>query len=190
MPGRTPQDAVNAFIKPLTRALSVFDAYAAIHLSRRGGYFVGQELAWILNEGDGVELAGAGTYFAEMGFKIVEADPAKHEGKYRVTTQRYRYKLQGVDGKDIFRAHWHPDGKSSYQGPHIHVQPDLKLHLITPRITLEQTIQWCIQHGASLSCTTEEAENRLADTQWPHMLYRTWVNDPDENTPPASQVEA
>jgi hypothetical protein len=115
-----------------------------------------------------------------MGFKIIAADPAKHEDKVRVTTLRYLYKLRGLDGEDLWRAHWHPDGNSSVVEPHMHMLPDLKLHFAIPRVSLEQTIQWCIQLGAPLSCTPVEAANILAETQWPHMLYRTWSNSPHE----------
>lgn len=163
----------------------MLDGYAKLVVSTRGGYHEGQELAWLLNEGDGLELNGVGTYFAEMGFQIVRSDPEKHEGgKYRVTTLRYRYKLQNLMNEDLWRVHWHPDGNSSFKEPHIHMPPDLKAHLLTPRITMEQTIQWCAQLGAPLTCTPEEAMNRLDQTSWPHVLYRSWSTSPSERKHP------
>ena len=180
MPGRNPQEAVQNLIAPLARAVGVLDGWADLHLSRRGGYHLGQELTWILNEGAGLSLANVGTFFAEMGFQIVESDPKKHEGRYRVTTLRYRYRLESLSGVDRWRAHWHPDGNSRVKVPHIHLPPDLKLHFEVPRISFEQTLQWCIQLGAPLSCSETEAERVLAETHGVHVLYRTWVNNPSE----------
>jgi hypothetical protein len=160
----------------------VLDGYASITLSKRGGYFEGQELAWLLNQGDGIQIDGVGTYFAEMGFKVVRADPGKHEGKYRVTTLRYRYKLRAPDGEDMWRVHWHPDGESSFREPHLHMRPNLKVHFAVQRVTFEQTIQWCMQLGAPLTCTPEEAKGRLDETEWTHVLYRSWSTSPGERT--------
>lgn len=134
----------------------------------------------MLNEGDGLHLPDVGTYFAEMGFQIIQADQARHEGKFRVTTLRYRYKLEGPDGEDLWRAHWHPDGRSSVKEPHMHLPPDLKLHFEIPRVSFEQTIKWCIQLGAPLSCAQDQAINTLDETHWPHVLYRSWSNSPAE----------
>lgn len=178
MPGRNPHEAVRNFIDPLSRAIGVLDGYAVLYLSKRGGYHQGEELAWVLNEGEGMELPGVGMYFAEMGFKVVPADPAKHEGKFRVTTLRYRYKLRDPNGEDLWRVHWHPDGTSSYKDPHIHIRPQLKVHLPTPRITFEQTIQWCIGLGAPLSCSAQEARDKLAESEFAHTLYRSWSTKP------------
>jgi len=70
--------------------------------------------------------------------------------------------------------HWHPDGPSDIWEPHLHIPLDLKMHYPCDRMTFETAIRWCIQAGAPLTCTLQEAENELIEIEAPHTLYRSW----------------
>ena len=180
MPGRNPQEAFDAFIAPLKDAVSVLDGHAQFVAPRKGGFRLGQEYSWLLNSPQGMPLRGVGTLHAQMWFKFVKADTSKHEGAIRVTTLGYLYRLEGLDSKDIWRAHWHPQGNSPVSVPHVHIAPHLKSHFITPRITFENVVQWCAELGAPLRCTLEEAVTRLELAQAQHVLFRSWNTRPDE----------
>jgi hypothetical protein len=93
---------------------------------------------------------------------------------YRVSTRSYHYKLRYPEGSDAWRMHWHPDGNSPVIHAHLHLTPDLKRHLPTERATLEKAISWCAQYGAPLTCSMEEAADRLVLAESPHLLHRTW----------------
>jgi hypothetical protein len=182
MPGRNPQEAVDAFLAPLRDALSVLDAHTKIVVSgKRGSFRLGQPYAWHVNDENGVKV-GEHLLHAQMRFAIIEADPQKHDGKYRCTTLGYWYKLEHVSGQFRFRAHWHPDGNSPVDFPHVHLPDAPKRHFMTPRISLENVIQWCIEFGAPLRCSAQEAVNRLELAEAGHRLFRSWSNRPSEKT--------
>jgi hypothetical protein len=177
MPGRTPQEAVVAFLEPLREALKVLDATTKISVAHKGGYRVGVEYAWVLNSGLGVQVGEAGHLVAEMSFEIIECDPATNEfgHPYRVSTRSYHYKLRSPGGEDRWRMHWHPKGHSPVTYPHLHLPPDLKRHFPCERTTFEKAILWCAELGAPLTCTRAEADNRLLLLEAPHRLHRSWV---------------
>jgi hypothetical protein len=176
VPGRNPQEAVRAFLGPLKDALSVLDSVCTLAIKPHKGYRVGPRFRWALNDDDGADLHQAGRFFASMEFEIVYADPKKHEvdrGRYRCSTRGYNYKLQTTDG-DRWRFHWHPEGESSEVDPHVHLPPDFKAHRATPRVSLENAIEWCIADGAPLRVSEQEARNKLDLAQAGHVLFRTW----------------
>lgn len=180
MPGRNAQEAVDAFLEPLREAVSVLDGFAQFLISpKRGGYRKGETYGWTLCGAGGMFLKGLGSLHAQMWFEIVDADPEKYEKPVRVTTRGYRYRLEAIGGGDKWRAHWHPNGKSDATFPHVHMPPDYA-HFMLPRVTFENVVQWCVQLGAPLRCTTQEAEARLTLAQAPHLLFRTWNTHPDE----------
>ena len=37
------------------------------------------------------------------------------------STTGYRFRLEGVDGRELVSWHWHPDGLSGVRWPHLHV---------------------------------------------------------------------
>jgi hypothetical protein len=129
-----------------------------------------------------MRLRGVGTFHASMRFQVIDTDPATNDlGKpLRVTTLAYNYKLEQRGG-DLWRMHWHPDGRSDTREPHLHVPPDLKVHRPCDRMTLETAIRWCIGDGAPLLCTPQEAEEQLLLSETPHKLHRTWASSHDRS---------
>jgi hypothetical protein len=182
MPGHDPHEAVHDFLEPLKEAVSVLDGFTKLLvMGKQGSYRKGKVYAWSLNGDRGLDLQGVGTFRAEMHFEVVDADPAKYEKPLRVTTRGYRYSLTGVDdGSFRWMMHWHPNGTSPVDYPHLHIRPDLKEHQPTTRLTFEKAIMWCIASGARLCCTTEEAMEILLVTETRHRLHRTWNERPGE----------
>lgn len=182
MPGRNPQEAADAFLEPLKEAVRVLDGFGQIIVGgkEKGGYRKGREFTWYLNGHDvGMSLRGLGTFHAEMRFEIIDADEKRFGAPLRVKTNGYLYRLTVGDG-DLWRIHWHPVGYSPHKEPHVHVQPDLELHRPTGRITFEKVIRWCIEDGAPLRCTRQDALDRLALCEAPHLLHRTWSDHPSQ----------
>lgn len=179
MPGRTPAEAVEAFLAPLRDAVNVLDDYSQILVSRRGGYRKGETYSWVLCGPDGMRLSGLGRFYAEMRFEIVDADPQKHDGPIRVSTRAYRYRLR-IDGEaeDAWLIHWHPTGNSPYKEPHLHLPNDFRRHLPTGRITFEKVIAWCIEFGARTRGSPQAALDQLALCEAAHLLYRSWSDTP------------
>lgn len=70
--------------------------------------------------------------------------------------------------------HWHPDGRSNVTDPHLHRQPDTKLHWPTPRMSFETAVRWCMTEGAPMTCSAAEADNRLTDSEAAFKLYGSW----------------
>jgi hypothetical protein len=181
MPGRTPQEAVNNFLEPLQDAINVLPDYSKIQVSKGGGYRKGEAYTWVLCGPEGMRISGVGTFFADMRFEVIDADPKKYDEPLRVTTRGYRYRLRDDEqGQDVWLIHWHPVGVSPYKEPHVHIPPDLSRHLPTGRITFEKVIAWCIEYGAPTRADKQGALNQLALCEAPHVLYRSWSDSPKE----------
>lgn len=155
----------------------MLDAVTKISVAPKGGIRTGVRYAWVLNGADGAALGEAGTFFAGMEFEVVGCDPTTNEygHPFRVSTRSYHYKLRSSQGTDAWRMHWHPGGNSPITFAHLHLPPDLKRHLPSERMTFEKAIAWCAQFGAPLTCSTEEANDRLVLAESAHRLHRTWV---------------
>lgn len=181
MPGHDPHEAVQDFLRPLEEAIAVLDGFTKlIVLGKRGGYRKEQTYSWSLNADEGLELRGVGSFHADMHFQVIDADPRHYDKPYRVTTLGYRYMLNGLDGKPRWMMHWHPNGTSPVDYPHMHLPPDLKAHQPTMRFTFEKAVLWCIVSKAPLSCTPEEAMRDLEVSESLHRLHRSWSERPDE----------
>ena len=188
MPGRTPEDAVKAFLGPLQKALKVLDGHATMTVAgKKGSYRKGVVYEWSLNGGSGMKLSQTGAFYASMRFEVVDSNPDEHEeghkGAYRCSARAYNYKLATPRGADLWRLHWHPTGMSPAKEPHIHLPPDLDRHLPTGRITFEKTIIWLVEYDAPLRVSRDEAMQTLAQVEAAHLLYRTWSDTPPPDAP-------
>lgn len=185
MPGRNPNEAVDNFTKPLADAINVLSDFSTILLSKRGGYRKGEEYTWVLCGPGGMALTGVGTFHAEMRFEVIDADPVKYGAAFRVSTRGYRYKLRATgETEDEWLIHWHPKGDSPYKDPHVHIKNDLTRHLPTGRITFEKVIAWCIEYGAPIRGSKDDAINALALIEAPHLLHRSWSDSPQGEARP------
>lgn len=188
LPGRTPAEAVKAFLQPLQDALACV-ANAKISVSP-GGYGAGREHSWTPNRGDGVALDGGFHLDARMKYRIVEQAHASAAERWRVTTLAYTYRLLDQAG-ELWVIHWHPDGPSPDRAPHLHLGTSLlapsgivtrKSHIPTGRITFERVIRFAIECGAEPKHA--DWDQRLLLAEGPHLLYRSWSGDPTLELPP------
>lgn len=177
MPGRTPVEAVDAFLEPLKSAVSVLGA-AKIVTSPGGRSTPGVDHAWSLNGETGYS-SGGWHFEAAMHYRIIR-DGRPDFGPWRVTTRGYRYRLSVPPGEDVFRMHWHPTGRSNEQRPHMHlalapsatVGDTLKEHFPSDRQTFEQAIRWAI--GAGLAPARSDWQELLEQAERLHLQYRSW----------------
>ena len=177
MPGRTPAEALRAFLDPLQRATSCLGS-AKLTISGRQP---GTVNAWALNGVDGMVFDHGMHFEAQMHFEIIRADDG-----WRVTTRAYRYRF-AVPSTEIFLMHWHPTGHSPYRLPHMHVNfaglpQDVDMearHLPSPRMTYEHAISWVLG-GGFVHPARPEWEEILNETLQVHLEHRTWSNRPDE----------
>jgi len=178
VPGRTAQDAVEAYLEPIRQALGCLDA--VVKVVRTGGRALNQDGAWVANGGSGILLPRVGALHLKQKFRVVEVDPRQHDiaaGRLRVTTLSYNYKLEDGDGHELWMMHWHPDSPSTFTNPHLHLKGHPG-HRPTPRQTVEDAVKWAQLDGAPVRRTDWQAV--LALTEGPHKLYRTWSVTPDE----------
>jgi len=172
LPGRTPHEACEKYLEPLRLAASCLSSAAFIVL--HGERKLGARLYWELN-GDSLQLTtadgGAVSIVARQVVEVVECDPTKHEGRYRVSTRAYEYSLN-LNGEDQFRFDWHPDGRSDEGKPHIHTPPDMRRHWIGGRQTFEDFIENCVEAGVTPA--RSDYRDVLELSRSTHKLYRSW----------------
>lgn len=180
MPGRTPQDAIRAYIDPLQDAVSCLPGSGKIILGASKVKKPDDEGAWILNgEERGLHIPRLGRFQARQHFRLINADTARFGlsvGKFRITTLSYLYSLQLDSGDHEIRWHWHPNGPSEEQRPHMHVSFGSSAHLPCARHTFEDVVESCIELGGEAAC--EDWRGRLDKSRNLHTENRSWVDWP------------
>jgi hypothetical protein len=143
--GRTPREALAAFIDPLQRALSCVTRANLVYRPPWAGHV--QALG---ASEEPIRLAAtaggpAPSLYVEQQYQVVEA-PGEH-GPWKVSTRAYRYRIDSAAGDELVLWHWHPtdrEGRPHRQPrPHLHAQVgELRgLHLLTGRVGLESVIR-------------------------------------------------
>jgi hypothetical protein len=130
-------------------------------------------------------------FYASMWWRVIE-DHREDYGPYRVTTTGYDYSLVcGAESQpsEVWAMHWHATGGSGETKPHVHLGDillsdqapvDSNTHLFTGRMTFETAIRWLITFGAKPRHV--DWRDRLALAETPHLLFRSWSDDPDVRT--------
>ena len=191
MPGRTPHEAVEAFLNPLRDTLSCV-VKAKITLSEGGYNASGRVHGLTLNRDGAVKLKGPQQLLlrVQMHYEIIPVTDAGQD-PWRVTTHAYNYEVQNSSGEGVLSYHWHPSGK--VKGPHIHLghtqlAKDVvlhnKLHLPTARLSLEGVVRHCIEEF-QVEPLCEDWDRVLATRQADFEAYRKW-----SQSPPAATVDA
>ena len=185
VPGKTEQEAVQNYREPILHAVQCLSTTAFLIPGRHSyNYSVGAAGYWRLGDENGLRLKPASgdvhemVFHAEQAYRIVECEPDKHEtelGKFRVTTTMYAYELT-IDGQMQWRMHWHPDGLSEEGRPHFHLPG--RDHLPSPRHTIEDAIEWCVEYGAIPAVA--DWRDRLITSKTVHQLHRSWSEAPSE----------
>jgi hypothetical protein len=172
--GKSPQEAVQAFIGPLQRVISCFSKTA--HVSHVGSYSLdGGPYALRIGK---FKLPRTTIFLtATMNYKIVEAEGDR--GPYKVTTTAYQYLLEDSEESELLAYQWHP--QSTRKCPHLHLGSSSKLakktinklHLPTGRIALEQVLRLCVE-DLEVVPVNKDWDNTLSDAQKAFETWRTW----------------
>lgn len=141
MPGRSPHQAVDNFIRPIQLAVSCISKDVVVH---GGEHELNTPCAIQVGKEGNIKLKGGKVYLTvQLNYEIID-DP-NEPGGYKITTTAYSYAIRDRNEKELLRYDWHPKIEHiSY--PHIHVE-DSKLkkhHLPTSRIVLEQILRLLI----------------------------------------------
>jgi hypothetical protein len=176
--GRTPAEAVGAFLAPLQQAI---DCLTPTVLNVSGGYYVADRPhALTLGDGDPIPLAGEHHLSLSVAQNDVLVESKGARGPWKVHITAYLYELRRGDA-ELLVYHWHPSGVSPHTRPHLHIGPAAEpgfaplqgAHLPTGRIALEEMLRMAIvEFGARPRRT--DWERVLERTQSGYEDWRTW----------------
>jgi hypothetical protein len=147
VPGKTPREAVNAYVEPLQKCVAIV-CEGVLRPNNRDTL----DKVSILNLPDPAPLRGRSDRLLDFKqqYKIIK--DAKN-GPYRVTTRYYGYILENENAEEIIGYHWHPEGQSNIRFPHFHIGPAVeigmeelkhKTHLPTGRVAFEDVVELLI----------------------------------------------
>jgi hypothetical protein len=176
--GRSPAEAVQAFLAPLQQALACLTPTV---LNVSGGYYVADRPhALTLGDGDPVMLSGdhALSLAVAQNYRLVEFEGPR--GPWKVQTTAYFYELRRSD-EELLVYHWHPRGASPFTNPHLHIGSGAELgfaplegaHVPTGRIALEEILRLAITELGARP-RRSDWEEVLERTQAGYEAWRTW----------------
>lgn len=178
MAGRTPASAVEAFVRPLQRAIScITDAV----LDVGGGYHPsgGPHVATLAG-GLPVPLRGANvSLVVALHYRIVEDSGAR--GPWKVRIDAYAYQLVNREELEILSYHWHPSGRSVVTWPHLHLGQAgigrdgtlLGAHMPTGRVALEEVIRLAVV-DLGVEPRRPDWSDVISESQEAFEEWRTW----------------
>jgi hypothetical protein len=193
LPGRTPAEARKAFLDPLSSALSCI-ARGKITTVAGGALAPGALNTWTLNAGNGAQVAEGLMLKASMRYEVIR-DDRDDMGPWRVTTRGYLYSVEDGGGRELLSWHWHPDTSGIHVAPHTHFPSNVismdgaflaREPLPSGRITFESVIRY-VMRAFEVPPLCADWDARLSLAEGPHVLYRSWHNDPAEK---AQRTEA
>lgn len=145
MAGRTPPEAVNAFLEPLGRAVScVTNAVANV----RGSYYPSPNPhSLTLNDGSAIRLANGLLIVIDLRYRVVQ--DVEPRGPWKVSVAAYFYTLANAARQEIISYQWHPAGPSPVTFPHLHLGQASRVgyeqvgqaHFPTGHITLQSFLR-------------------------------------------------
>ncbi|MGH3529969.1 MAG: hypothetical protein ACRDQ6_22110 [Pseudonocardiaceae bacterium] len=116
-----------------------------------------------------------------LQYELIETDDRDH-GPWKVSTRKYMYHVVTDDMTEVILFHWHPDGKSTQQGPHLHVGSSQlthgsvvsrKTHVPTGRVALEAVLDLLIRDFGVVPLRLEW-EAMLTEGQGKFEQWRSW----------------
>lgn len=146
MPGKNPSEAVDAYVQPLQKSVSLISRGVLIPSERNRPDCVG-----VLHLPDPIPLNGRNDLLLsfKQQYKILRVK----RRLFRVTTLHYGYSIETENGEEIIGYHWHPEGVSPVTFPHLHlgpgaqvIHPDLhsKAHFPTGRVSFEDFVEMLV----------------------------------------------
>jgi len=181
LPGRTPREAVDAFVAPLQDIVSCV-ARAKINLSHDGWGMAGKIHALTVNGDQPITLKCRPALLLKIGmlYEIIRTEDKPERGTWRVSTRGYMYEMQTASGELVWSYHWHPTGKVG--SPHAHLGHtqlaagavlSYKAHHPTGRISLESVIRTLLtEYG--VAAMRDDWEAILVMRESDFQMYRTW----------------
>ena len=151
MPGRTPHDALQAFERPLQRALSCLTPAV---LDVQSGFHPGRVHPLTIAGGEPVRLSGTTRLALSMRllYRIVETGRTGSAERWNATVITYIYTLHAADDAVLVSYHWHPEGRSPIITPHRHLGSSAvwqrilaDAHLPTGVVTLADVVRVAIR---------------------------------------------
>lgn len=173
MPGDSPYAAVQAFTEPIQRAIACV-GHHKVSVSPGGKQDLGKTHLLHVNDGYGVDLGDGFHLDVSIHYRITKQEARS----FKVDTEYYAHTLFH-DDVEVFAMHWHPDGSSPYQDPHLHMRPHgLELathraHLPTRRMTVEDAIEWSI--GLGVTPERDDWETIIGNSRDTHLDNATWT---------------
>jgi hypothetical protein len=169
--GRTPNEAVDAFLARLQRTLSCVVRGVAVASGSAPG--VHHSITLYLEGrrgGDPARLSTHGRngeifFQVVLLFEVVAAPDASPRERYSVRTTFYHFDILDRDGNEVVVSHWEPEGISPVRTPHLHVPAAApiqlpqrpgsavasrrtylnRLHLATGPVTIEDVVEVLIR---------------------------------------------
>ncbi len=115
MNGRSPAEAVTAFVEVLQRAASCITG--DVLRPERGGYRPSQPRLISFPNGS-TRLRGTDPFKLSIEHWYV-IEPGRDTAKWRVQTAGSAYRFLHEDGREILAYHGHPEGRSHVTTPHL-----------------------------------------------------------------------
>lgn len=157
MAGKDPRGAVQAYVRPLQQALScVTDKI----LTRPQDYSPGRIHVLTFATDDGLAPLASRTRIPGSRFllsfsqhyRIIHVSDEPDRGPWNVSTAAYLYELDDADGHHVLAYHWHPEGRSHFSTPHMHLGHGARIgrtdlanaHLPTGRIAIQELLRAAI----------------------------------------------
>ena len=175
MPGRTQQEAFDAFTEPLRQAISCV-AHAKLTRSKLSSDL---EQEVVLQPLPLQIPNSAYQLFMSHSFRYLKTGI----GEWRVTSLRYEYAVEVVKTRqEVVAFHWegHRNGNAPFAHLHLgyanarnlpHLEP--KPHIPTGRVAFEDVIYFLISE-LGISPLKEDWPSILAQVRKPFMAYKTW----------------
>lgn len=181
MPGRTPREAVDAFLDPLREAIRCLSG-AGFQVSPGGMGVVGNTHSWALNWGRSLTLSDDFAFAAQMHYEILDQGQSQGAERFRVSTRGYMYAVQARDGQELISAHWHPEGVSHHEEPHWHAGAAAlsptgvflkRAPMPSPRISFEHMVRWILEN-LNITPALTDWQQRLARTEAIFEQHKSW----------------
>jgi hypothetical protein len=114
-------------------------------------------------------------------YEVVRIDD-RERGPWKISTRKYMYHVVTDDMTEVILFHWHPDGRSTQQAPHLHVGSSQltpasvvsrRTHVPTGRVALEAVLELLIRDFGVVPLRTDW-EASLAESRRRFEQWRTW----------------
>lgn len=177
MAGRTPREALAAFIDPLQRALSCVTRANIVYRPPRPGHV---QVLGVSEEPIRLQATAgrrAPALYVEQQYEVVEAPGER--GPWKISTRAYRYRIDSAARAELVLWHWHPTDREERSHreprPHLHAQVgELRgLHLLTGRVGLESVIR-VLLNELGVRPRRDDWQDVLDATEAVFEQWRTW----------------